>query len=441
MATLYSPRAELAVLMGLFNPDRKVVGTLLSGVDASYFYTNEATEIFKRVNAAFAQSGEGLQLDVFLEDPTVSKEAREFLRDAPSVVTTTTEATEAVHVLQNYRKMRGLHKIAHEIDGMLNEDSIDTELILTKVGESLTAIRQSKSQEKAFLHFGSNNNSAEFVKKLIYDDPGEEIIPTGIEDFDSVNYGLMRGSLTVIGGNSGAGKSHVATALAVNMANMGYRIVLVPLEMSNREMVSRLLANVARVNSLHINGFKNSPETQHRLFAEYKKWAKGIKDKGGRLSIYKPDQDVTIEEVFAAISTYPCDVLIIDYITLLKGTDGPDQWKDLGRVARLAKINAELNNRVNILLSQVDDHGKIRYSQTVKEHSSNAWVFVANKDTKQQGILKVEQIKSRNQTAFPFTIKIEYEYSTIKSIDHNYEEAQSVKVKQNFDSINNLAAD
>lgn len=441
MAKIFSPKAELTVLRGLFHEDRAVVGTILSSVDDSYFYREEAKEIFSHVRQAVSEEGSAPKYKLVLEDPGLSKDAKEYLKDSPSTIESLDDATRAVKILRKFRKIRNLNEIMHAIDAELKGTKIDADKALELVADKVTEARQTKSQDNSFLNFGKNNNSTDFVRKLLYEEANDEIIPTGIDAYDRVNLGFMRGSLVIIGGNSGAGKSHMATALAINMAEMGYRVLIVPLEMNLQEMTARILANTCRVDSLKVNGKVLNSEARDKVMARYRRWVKKVKSKGGRLTVYKPDADLTIDETYAAISSYQCDVVIIDYVTLLAGTDGPDQWKDLGKVARVAKINAELNNRVNILLSQVDDTGKIRYSQTVKEHASNAWVFVADKDSKEQGILKVEQIKSRNQVAYPFTVKIDYAHSTISDVDQDYIEANKQGDGTVDVDVKNLASD
>lgn len=439
MAKIFSPKAEMTLLRGLFHSDRVIVGTLLSSVDDSYFYREEAKEIFAYVKDAVSEEGSTPKYKLVLEDPGLTKDAREYLRDSPAIISTLDDANKSIRILRKFRKMRGLHEVAHDIDGHLNGTRIDADKLIEKVSDRLTELRQTKSLDDTFLHFGKNNNSMDFVRDLIYSEEEDAIIPTGIRAFDDTNLGFMRGSLVIIGGNSGSGKSQMASALAVNMAEMGYRVLLVPLEMSKKEMTARILANICRVDSLKIFGKKLSPEARDKVMARYKRWVRKTKAKGGRYTIYKPDSDVTITEAYAAISSYDADVTIIDYISLLAGTDGDDQWRQLGTVARVAKINAELNHRVNILLAQVDDGGKIRYSQTVKEHASNAWVFVADKDSKEQGILKIEQIKSRNQVGYPFTVKIDYAHSTVSDVDHDYQPTNGASV--HTAEAANIAAD
>jgi hypothetical protein len=204
--------------------------------------------------------------------------------------------------------------------------------------------------------------------------------------------------------------------MAVNMAAMGYKVLLVPLEMSKREMTGRIMANVTKTNLTKILLQRLATGEKDLVYKRQRMWEKKVFAKGGRFTIFKPQEDMTIEEVYAATSAYDCDVTIIDYISLLKGVDGDDMWRALGAVARYSKINAEVENRVNILLCQVADDGKIRYSRAISEHSSNSWIWVATKESKETGETLVEQPKSRNSLAFPFRVKMVYEYMRVEDM-------------------------
>ena len=153
---------------------------------------------------------------------------------------------------------------------------------------------------------------------------------------------------------------------------------------------------------------------------------------------------MTIEEIMSVISSYSCDCVIIDYISLLKGVDGDDMWRALGAVARYAKINAEVENRVNILLCQVGDDAKIRYARAISEHSSNSWIWVATREAKELGIMKIEQPKSRNSMAFPFSVKMDYEHMRIEDVeledDNGLSEVKEEQRKKRREDIPNLAS-
>jgi hypothetical protein len=108
-------------------------------------------------------------------------------------------------------------------------------------------------------------------------------------------------------------------------------------------------------------------------------------------------------------------VTILDYISLLKGTDGEDMWRALSSTARYGKINAGVENRLNILLCQVDDTGRIRYSRAISEHSNNSWIWVATEESKETGIMEIDQPKSRNSRRFKFKVKMNYAQMRVES--------------------------
>lgn len=412
---IVSPRSELAVLRGMCHREKKIAGTLMSSVDESYFYSPESIEIYHAIRKHMTVTGSTPTYRLLVEDPELSEEARQHMRDSQVTVSNIEEAKKAATILNSYRQARGLYNLAATINDRMKASKVDIENLLEEVATGINITRSKKSTEDAFLHFGKNNNSNAMVKSILFDDNSETVIPTGIPEYDDVSGGFARGSLVTIGANSGGGKSTLANAMAIKMATMGYKVLLVPLEMSKKEMTGRTMANVTKTNLTKILLQRLATGEKELVYKRYRRWAKKVKDKGGRYTIFKPQEDMTIEEIMAAISAYECDVVIIDYISLLKGVDGDDMWRALGSVARYAKINAEVENRVNILLCQVSDEGKIRYARAISEHSSNSWIWIATKESKETGITKIEQPKSRNSLAFPFTVKMIYEYMSVES--------------------------
>lgn len=404
-----SPRAELAVLRGMTHRKKQIAGQLFSSVDDTYFYSDESLEVYHAIRRHMKEEGEAPTYRLLLEDPEISTEAREHMRDSVATIQTTVDASRAVKTLNKYRQARGLFNLAANIDAKLNNSTrLNVEALLDETAQGLSTVRMKRSTQDAFIHFGKNNNSNALVKSILYEDNSDETIPTGIKAFDEGAGGFARGALVTIGANSGGGKSTLASAMAVNMASMGYKVLLVPLEMSKREMTARIMANVTNTDLTKILQQRLAEGERELVYKRYRSWVKKCKAKGGRYTIFRPDEDMDIEEIVAAISAYDCDVVIIDYISLLKGVDGDDQWMRLGSVARYAKINAEIENRVNILLCQVSDEGKIRYARAISEHSANSWIWVATDETKETGITRIEQAKSRNSKKFPFYVKIIY---------------------------------
>ena len=422
MAKLASPRAELTVLRGMCSKDRAIAGTLIRQVDESYFYSPESQELYHAFLRNMSESGEAPTYRLMLEDPNLTDEARAHLRNSEATVTTVNEAKVAAKILNGYRQNRGLYNIGQYLKTVFESSKVDRELVLSKITSAVSTIRATKSAKDDFTHFGKGDNASKLINNILYDDNSEDLIASGIKDFDSVSGGFARGSLVTIGANSGGGKSTLASAMAVKMCNLGYRVLVVPLEMSAKEMTCRIMANVTKTDLTQIITQKMTDNEKALVESRMLRWRKKVKAKGGRYTVYKPPVDMDIEELMAAISAYECDVVIIDYISLLKGTDGDDQWQKLGATARYAKINAENMHRVNILLCQVSDEGIIRYARSISEHSTNSWVWVAKRDEKDSDgaiTVKVDQAKSRNSLAFPFYMKIIGKFMRVESVENN----------------------
>jgi hypothetical protein len=210
--------------------------------------------------------------------------------------------------------------------------------------------------------------------------------------------------------------SILANQLTNNQAQMGYHVDITPLEMATKEMVSRTISAQSGKDSIDILLRRLSDADKELVYKRMKRFNRRIAKAGGRLNVFKPRTDMTMEEIMSALHALGSDVTYIDYISLLAGVGGDDAWQKLGEVARFGKIFAEIHNRVVVLLAQVSEEGKIRYSQAIKEHASVAWTFGATEESREKGYLNIDTLKSRNQVRFPFTLKIQYNTTSVSDL-------------------------
>lgn len=424
MAKTVSIKAELDVLRGLCSSDKKISGTLLSMVDESYFYHDISKGLFTRIKDIISKTGEAPSYEVLLEDPEVSNDAKEYLEKSSDFVKTAEDAHKAIGVLNKYRQIRGLYQLAQSISLDIESDNLNLDKIIDKAANSISVIRSNKSTKDSFLNFGKGNNSKDFVHSLIFDDNTDALIPTGYDAFDSVSGGLPRQGLVTIGANSGMGKSLLAGDLAIKVASKGYKVVIVPLEMSKAEMTARIIANVTDTELSKIIQNKLTDSEKSLVYKRYMRWVRSCAKIGGRLTIFKPNEDLDISEVYASVATYDPDMCIVDYISLLKGLDGDDQWLRLGAIARQSKINADNEHRVNILLCQVNDDGKIRYARSISEHCVVGSTLVETDKGKIRIDSLLSEIPSPDCEPFSKTVrnvkaKIKGKYRPISDIHYN----------------------
>jgi replicative DNA helicase len=185
---------------------KEIAGTLIGSVDDAFFSAPESQEIFQAIRKMTLESGESPNYRMLLEDPSLSKDSRSFFRDSQAEIQSVEEAKRAVKTLNKYRQVRSMFDMAMHIDEQMQKSKVDIDKLLEDCSTRIATARSTRTRKDAFLHFGLNNNSSEFVKDLLFGDHSEDIIPSCIEPFDKESGGFLRGGLTVIGASSGGGK-------------------------------------------------------------------------------------------------------------------------------------------------------------------------------------------------------------------------------------------
>lgn len=422
---LVSTPTELLVLRNICSNDPAVAGSLLASVDSSYFHNAFIRDTFERIQETSKETGNIPKWRDVCEDPALSEKARDKLKSAPtSRIRTVKEASNSVTILNRYRQLRGIYELAEQAVDSCRKTKASPDKILTKIADTVVSLRQNKSVQSDALVFGAGNNSSQFVKDMMTAET-HDYLPTLFKAFDEENQGFGWGNLVVLAGTTGGGKSSLAAQLGVNFASLGEDVTFVPLEMTKKEMASRILANASGIDVRKILFGKMSPREKKVFWKAYKKFVVNTKNAGGTFRIFKPDVDMTIEEILASTYPYNSRVIVIDYISLLKGVDGDDAWQKLGAVARYCKVYAETHNKIIILLAQLSDEGMIRYSKAIFEHANYAWKFVATAATREQEIINIEQAKARNGRLFPFTLKSTLSNMRIRDLDLEEKEALS----------------
>lgn len=421
MKKLFNPRHELFAIM-LFCHSPVQAGELLVALpDVDYFATNWAREAYRRIRERYASmeiSDGVLNFTTLVADDQLSEDTRERLESGrKKFLQEKIDVGEVIHSLSQYRQLRRLNELSEHINTQLNSDEhLDTSVLLSDIKEHMADTEMGHANVKDWFHHMGNEFNLQPVLEAIMSDSERRFIPTGVAAFDENNGGINYGSLWVIGGSTGGGKSLVAQNVSQNMA-MYEDVCMVPLEMTEVEMVSRMMAREGKVAIHKITGKKWNQAEKDDALSGLKKFHKKVKKQGNRYTIFRPQADLSIEEILAALHPYNYRAIFIDYIGLLKGADGDDSWQKLGQIARAAKVYAAAYNKVLVLLAQVSEDGKVRYARSILEHANNAWIFVATEHTKEQGIIDVRQPKARNQDPTPFTLDVEYQFMSVTDSD------------------------
>ena len=415
---LVNSKLEFKALRTVCGKNGTVGGRLLALLKTSHF--QDETAITKDGNIP---SWEQLELSTKLPD-NIKREIKAYKKIKP--IFKLRNMTSLFNNLEDLRKGRVLFKTAESILNQLDSEDVDIEALYNKVSIDLNKKQRSKLAEQDIVVLGDKKSSKKLIDYLINDEKKSSMIPTGFSTFDAENGGLAESGLTTIASTSGGGKSVMLTQMSLNMADRGYKCAVVPLEMTSKEMGARYMSNISGIDVRKFTGAQQLTQGEKKLAKKtYTTWEKNLQKSGGHIRMFVPEEDMSIEQLLAFLLPYDPNVVFIDYIGLLGGIDGDDQWQKLGQVARYAKRWATFHNKRVVLFAQLSEEGQIRYSKAIKDHSDSMWSWVFTEQNREMNEIYIIQQKARNQRMFDFSLGIDF--STMRMFDLN--EIQYTKKK------------
>lgn len=450
---LYNKKLEGSALFTICHSDELIAGKLVAGLSETCFHTPSYRIAFARVKNLLSRADGVPSWETLLADPVLTEETRDLLSVGNYTIQPAKKIDGFIRRLQDYAKLRKVYNICTKTLEDLNKGEItDLDDIVTDIHEEITNAKMSYTNigEELF-HFGKGNNTAKLIESRLNPER-KAYVPTGFTEFDKRNGGFNEGSLVIIGAPTGCGKTVMGSVqLPINMSKYA-DVAVVPLEMTENEMTDRLLANIA---SIPVNKFGREEgdggltkkEVKH-IKERSKAFIESRKKEGHRLSIWSPSKDVDMMEVLYGLLPYDYDIIVLDYISLLRGVDGEQQWKQLGAVARQAKVYAKTYNKIVILLAQVSSEGLIKYSKAISEHANNFWLWTLTDVNKENQILDIIQPKARNQDPTPFQVFFDFQYMQMRDIGAEEEEIlenasdeAKNKMKRNRERLNKLSSE
>ncbi len=214
--------------------------------------------------------------------------------------------------LKRLSKKRKLLNLSKEIEQNIKEEP-EVEIYIEKKIKELNEINQEGVKEKTFLDIVCETSEI-IDKKILQGEKYDYKYFTGIFDLDKVTNGLHEEELTIVGARPGVGKTTFALQIAHKIASKNISVAIVSLEMSETQIVQKLISKVSNIDSYKLRtGNLNIQEQEKIAIAEGE-----ISD----LPIFINTRIRNIQE----IETYArrlknknnLGLLIIDYIQLVK---------------------------------------------------------------------------------------------------------------------------
>lgn len=447
---LYNPQLEATVLKAVCSLDKINAGKLLSHITTDSFYDEAAVETFNYIKETTLHDGVLPSWEQVTTDPRLSETARSFLmgteakkvKDARSV-------SRLLESVNHYEKLRRIYNLANDTIEDLVKPSVDLESLTQRITEASSELHTNViGVKEQIARIGRGNNTKGLVEDCL-DGETLRVVPTGFRVFDDVNGGLPMADLMLGAGPTGGGKTAImAIQLLLNLS-MHAPAILIPLEMTKQQTMHRVLSNLSGIK---INKFTSGTLTDDEKIKArkaYTRFAKEQKKRDTEYAIWDPERDITMEEALYSVLPYNYDIILIDYVGLLKGMDEDNQARALGAAARFAKVFAKTHNKLVIILAQLSDDMKVRYSRAMAEHAANAWMWQYSQAERDSGIVTILPFKSRNQDPTPFNLAVDF--SVMRAGDATEADFQTkedptgdkvaTKVKQTKDQLTQMSKD
>ncbi len=198
----------------------------------------------------------------------------------------------------------------------------------------------------AAIDSGERNGDAQTVGQIITEAGGMDAymrrpqagLLTGIHEFDRLTEGLHGGDLFILAARPSMGKTALALNVAANVAIRDKHVGVFSLEMSKKQLIDRLMASAARVNSQWVRRGSLNPENRERVTSAMPPlWDTiHIQDKSNcsGLDIHGECRRIKARTGLALV--------IVDYLQLMVGDGRNDNRNaELSKISRGLKLMAK----------------------------------------------------------------------------------------------------
>ncbi len=360
-------------LLGAILTNNDVYDRIAALVKPEHFFDPVHQRIFERAAARIQKNAlaSPVTLKPFFEDDAGLREL-----GGPSYLVRLAGAAISAYAARDYAQMiydlavrRELIALGRDISAKAAKVEIHSEPKeqITEAEQRLYKLGEQGVAERGFQSFLKAVTDAVNVANAAYQrDGGLAGISTGLIDLDKKLGGLHPSDLLILAGRPSMGKTSLATNIAFNIAKAYKRgrthdgtegaveggvVGFFSLEMSAEQLAARILSEASEVPSEQIRR-GDMTETEFRRFVEA---AKSLES----CPLYIDDTPALPISQCAARArrlkrTHGLDVLIIDYLQLLKGTSKNDnRVQEVSEITQgLKAIAKELNIPV-IALSQL----------------------------------------------------------------------------------------
>jgi replicative DNA helicase len=344
---------EIAVLGGILL-DSNIMDKVSRELESSDFFSNKHRVIFETMLAMYADA-KPIDILSLHHELTETKQIEmvggvAYVASLPSMVPSTANVGYYVDEVRRASHRRRLLLVARQAQNALEDGQAEDEVVQA-MEQSLVDINSSHGH-RGYVQFATAMISAtRRVERVRSKGDRAFKCKTGLKGIDKMLGGLEGEEYMVIGARPSVGKSAVALQMALDMAGIQKRrVAIFTLEMADTQLGIRAVSQAIRLDSRKIRNGNVSEQDMKRIV-----------DFGSEMAAYKlwinDTASIPLAELRAQSRLIKqregLDVIIVDYITLIRGNARLARWEQVTEISNSMKALARELDVAVIALSQV----------------------------------------------------------------------------------------
>ena len=267
-----------------------------------------------------------------------------YLTSLINQVPSSLNAEAYARIVEGHATRRRMIQSANKIATLAYDESLETAVVQEKAVSALEAVVLRKTGAGLTPLSGHLSSAYDRIDESsrTTELPG---IPTGLIDLDRKLGNLQKGTLYVVAGRPGQGKTSLKLTIARNAALAGKRVAVFSLEMSNEKITNRLLSQSTGLDAQLIDIGKISDAQWPLLTAAIENmsdWPIFLDDTPAITPLQIKSRCRRISMAFG-----PLDLVVVDYLQLM-GVEGAsrvdNRTQEIGYLSRtLKQLTKELN--------------------------------------------------------------------------------------------------
>jgi len=231
---------------------------------------------------------------------------------------------------------------AEEVKGVVKVKNSDARGVLEQLHREIETILD--------MHIGNGfdiDGLLEETFEKMFDE--DSLVRFGYPELDDLTGGMTRGEITVIAGRPGHFKSTTMLNVVRNLIHSGYKVLVMNREMSNVEMMKKLIVleseslsyEKIRIGELNENDTDMLEQSKQRIRKNYQ-------------NLVMFDNIFDIDGSMREIRKHSPDVVVDDYIGLVSVSGIDDNRIRIDNIMKQYKWSAKRNNMAVLLVSQLN---------------------------------------------------------------------------------------